>query len=180
MPGRRSHIIESADVAVARVSGEYKLLSTGSIPAGGYLYWIDGELTGIPSRHSVQIDSDVHVDVADGHTLEECLDLFIWRFMNHSCEPNAVIRGRDVLTVRPINRGEELTFNYNTTEYEMAEPFDCNCETSRCGGRIQGFRYISRAERERLRPWLAPHLLRLLDSDAEPGVRVNREAPAIR
>ncbi len=124
-----------------------------------------------PTRYSVQVDLAAHVDLPVGHSHEETLDRFYWRFMNHNCEPNTMVRGRMVLTLRPIAPWEEITFHYNTTEYEMAEPFDCQCGSRRCEGRIEGFRFLAPPEQERLRPWLGAHLRRLLQ---EPTARVGR------
>jgi len=54
-----------------------------------------------------------------------------------------------------------------TTEYDMAEPFACHCGSPRCFGTIRGFKHLTEDERERLRPFLAPHLASLLDSCTE-------------
>ena len=78
--------------------------------------------------------------------------------MNHACEPNAAIRGRGVAAIRPISAGEEVTFDYNTTEYDMAAPFACRCGSQRCRGQIRGFKHLPSGEREKLRPALAGHL----------------------
>jgi hypothetical protein len=164
-------------VGVMRVSGEYRLLAAESLPADSYLFPIDGQLTSRPSRYSVQIDQEIHVDLGAGHSLEEEFDRFYWRFMNHSCEPNAVIRRRAVFALKPIRVGEQIAFDYNTTEYELAEPFECRCGSSRCDGLIRGFRFLARREQERLRPWLADHLLLFLDGD---GSTVNSGLAAER
>jgi hypothetical protein len=152
-------------VGVVRLSGWYRLVSAETIRTGERIFEIQGRVTAVPSRYSVQIDQDCHIDTGSDHDLQELLDQYCWRFMNHHCEPNAVIRGRTVYAIRSIRPWEEITFDYNTTEYEMAEPFPCNCGSKLCRGEIGGFKYLSAEEQEGLRPWLAPHLLRLL----EPG-----------
>jgi hypothetical protein len=63
-----------------------------------------------------------------------------------------------VISLKPVEFGQDITFNYNTTEFDMAEPFACRCGSARCAGRVQGFRHLSGEERRRLRPWLAAHL----------------------
>ncbi len=102
------------------------------------------------------------------------MDRFYWRFTNHSCEPNSLLRGGEFFALRPIKPWQEITFNYNTTEYELAEPFDCRCGSDRCAGRIRGFRFLSRLEQDRLRPWLADHLLSFL-GDAAPASSTTAE-----
>jgi hypothetical protein len=66
-----------------------------------------------------------------------------------------------VISLKPVSFGQDITFNYNTTEFDMAEPFACRCGSAGCTGQVQGFRHLPDEERERLRPWLADHLLAL-------------------
>ena len=76
------------------------------------------------------------------------------RHINHSCDPNCYINGKlDVITLRKVLKGEELTIMYNdvTIEKYMARgsvlpkwddrrSFDCRCGVPRCMGRID--RYV--------------------------------------
>jgi len=85
--------------------------------------------------------------------------------MNHSCDPNTVVRGREGIALREIAPWEAVTFNCNTTEYDMAEPFSCQRGSPRCQGAIRGFRYLTPVEREQLRPILSARLADLLTLD---------------
>ncbi|MSU47746.1 MAG: SET domain-containing protein-lysine N-methyltransferase [Opitutus sp.] len=147
-------------VGVARSDGASRLVSIARIAAGTRLFRIEGEQTQRPTRYSVQIDEDLHIDVGDGHSNEEILDRYYWRFLNHSCVPNTRICGREVIASHEIEPWADVTFNYNTTEYDMAEPFACHCGNPLCLGTIKGFKHLTPEERERLRPLLAPHLSR--------------------
>ncbi|MFD9961917.1 SET domain-containing protein-lysine N-methyltransferase [Amycolatopsis sp. NPDC058986] len=154
-------------VGVLREAGEYRLVVTQPVAAGTCLFTIGGEVTGTPTRYTVQVGAGEHIDVPPDCGNDEVQDLFSWRFMNHSCEPTVEIRGRKVFSVRAIGPWQEITFNYNTTEYEMVEPFACRCGAASCQEQIRGFRFLPAAERERLRPWLAGHLLSILDSELD-------------
>jgi SET domain len=145
-------------VAVVRAGGEYRLVADRPVGAGELLFTIVGEETGTPTRYTVQVGHGVHIDVPAEFALEAVLDRFYWRFMNHGCDPTVVVRGRGVVSLKPIEFGQEITFNYNTTEYDMVEPFSCRCGSARCAGLVRGFRYLPPGEREGLRPWLAGHL----------------------
>jgi SET domain len=148
-------------VAVVRADGEYRLVANRPVAEGELLFGIEGELTTTPNRYTVQIGHDAHVDVPGEYDFEAILDRFYWRFMNHSCDPTVFIRGRSVISLKPVSFGQDITFNYNTTEFDMAEPFACRCGSVRCARQVQGFRHLSGEERERLSPWLAGHLLSL-------------------
>ena len=52
-------------------------------------------------------------------------------------EPKPVL-----VAVKPILKGEEVTFNYNQTEECLAEPFDCICGSEKCMGKITGWNKI--------------------------------------
>lgn len=61
-----------------------------------------------------------------------------WAPQNHSCEPNTAYRGLNVVALRDIAKGEELTLDYAELLNETAEPFDCQCGTPSCRGLIKG------------------------------------------
>jgi len=54
-------------------------------------------------------------------------------YINHSCAPSCRIDGMNVVTIKNIRVGEEITFDY-ASEGELASPFTCNC----CGKYIDG------------------------------------------
>ena len=58
--------------------------------------------------------------------------------LNHSCEPNCRFEGLDVVAIKPVAVGEELTLDYAMFLDSSAEPFDCQCGAATCRGRIQG------------------------------------------
>ena len=68
------------------------------------------------------------------------------------------VPSRAVVARRPIAAGDELRFDYNTTEWEMAEPFVCNCRTPRCVGVALGFAHLSPARQQVLLRDAAPHI----------------------
>ena len=64
---------------------------------------------------------------------------------NHSCNPNCKIQFTNQITMRaikPIQAGEEITWDYETTEIDMTNcSFTCNCGTPECRGTIRGAKY---------------------------------------
>jgi hypothetical protein len=152
---------------VLRAAGEYRLVAIRPIMAGERLFRIEGDRTSRPSRYSVQVGEGLHIDLGPGYTTEEMLDRYFWRFMNHGCDPNLLITGSEVVALCDIESGAALTFNYNTTEWSMAEPFRCHCGSAQCLGTIRGFKHLTAAERERMHPHAAPHILRLAAMDSQ-------------
>jgi SET domain-containing protein len=70
-------------------------------------------------------------------------------FVNHCCEPNAgmLIDGCDVqlVAIRDIATGEQITFDYSTTMDEDDFEFDCLCGKEKCRGRIRDFKHLPAA-----------------------------------
>lgn len=159
-PIGRLHRGRTADVGVWETADDCRLVVLRAIPAGGRLFRLEGVTTPRPSRHSLQVGEQLHLDLGPGHSREEILERYFWRFMNHSCDPSVEIRGWEVVARRNLEPAEAVTYNYNTTEWDMAEPFRCRCGSPRCLQMIRGFKHLSAADRASLSA-VAPHLLRL-------------------
>ncbi|MBL7999162.1 MAG: hypothetical protein JNL32_11045 [Candidatus Kapabacteria bacterium] len=61
-----------------------------------------------------------------------------WAPQNHSCSPNTGYRGLDVIALRAIECGEELTLDYAQISDEFSSPFECTCGSDSCRGIIRG------------------------------------------
>lgn len=71
-----------------------------------------------------------------------------WAPQNHSCDPNTTYEGLNVVALRDIAKGEELTLNYATFLDEHMEPFNCQCGSANCCGLVTGIVNNSVTERE--------------------------------
>lgn len=89
-------------------------------------------------------------------------------FTNHSCDPNTFfdIEQWRLIALKPIAAGEPITFFYPSTEWTMAEPFDCGCGSPRCLQRIAGASQLP--ERSLQGQRLNPHITRLLRQASRP------------
>ncbi len=73
-----------------------------------------------------------------------------WAPQNHSCQPNTVCHGLNVIALRKIKAGEELTLDYSNFLDESAESFICKCGAANCRGEIRGTSHNSVTDREQL------------------------------
>jgi len=69
------------------------------------------------------------------------------RFLNHSCDPNVGVGNElnewgsyDFVALRDIAAGEEIRFDYETTEHEIGAFSECHCGASTCRGHVHGFK----------------------------------------
>src|SRR5215210_1630274 len=62
------------------------------------------------------------------------------KFINHSCDPNVFFdtHAMQLVCLRPIEPGDEFGFFYPSTEWDMAQPFECLCGSSKCLKFISG------------------------------------------
>lgn len=57
---------------------------------------------------------------------------------------------------RGLRPGDELTFFYPSTEWRMAQPFECACAAPSCRGRISGAADMTARQLEGY--WLSGHV----------------------
>ena len=137
---------------VALETGRFgaRAVCTEPINAGEVLFQITGRLVRRPDRHSVQLGAEVHL-TPEGAA---------WSLVNHSCTPNIIIDFDrwELVAHRPIAAGEELGWNYLTTEWDLSSPFQCGCADQDGHREILGFRYLSLDERRMLRPFVSPFI----------------------
>ncbi|KAF9878964.1 galactose-proton symport [Colletotrichum karsti] len=122
-----------------------------------------------PTYATVQCGKDKHLNLNS--------DLL---YINHSCEPSLIFdTGNFNILAGPkgLQPGDELTFFYPSTEWHMAQPFDCFCGTPSCRGRIAGARDMPRSQLEGL--WLNGHIRELLDEERNAG-RSGNDDPTAR
>jgi D-ala D-ala ligase C-terminus/SET domain len=59
-----------------------------------------------------------------------------WAPQNHSCDPNTAYSGLNLVALRDIRAGEELTVDYAGFGNADAAPFICSCGAENCRGTI--------------------------------------------
>jgi hypothetical protein len=132
-------------------AGQARLVSLRAVAAGAVVAAIERyRITTTPSYRSVQIAEGRHIE-----------DIGLLAYLNHSCAPNVHIdcERLAVVALRDIPALDELTFFYPSTEWDMAQPFQCWCGSDACLGTVNGARHLPAAILAGYR--LAPHVQRL-------------------
>jgi SET domain-containing protein len=148
---RDGWIVKSTNpLLVVRPNGEMgqTAYAREDIPAGTTLFHCTGLVVPFPTMYTICVGPHQHLLFGDA---AECIA--------HSCDPNVAVRlgvagagTFDFVTIHGIAEGEMVTFNYATTEWEMNSPFVCLCGSSSCAGTMQGFKYLTPADQQRLWP----------------------------
>lgn len=125
----------------------YGIYATCDMAAGDIIFKGEGRSQRIITRRSVQENwSEADQLIFRRYAYPLSRELFLlwddnpseWAPQNHSCQPNTTYNGLDVVALRPIRSGEELTLDYASFLDEKMEPFDCQCGTPVCRGKITG------------------------------------------
>ena len=149
---------DSELVGVLVTGNGRRLVAIRAIAQGARVLAITGRETHVPTRYSLQVGPALHLDQDCAHDESDVVRRYFWRYMDHHCDPTTVIRDREAIALRDIAEGDGVTFNYNTTEYDMAEPFRCHCGSVRCVGEVRGARHLTPAQRARVARWLPAYL----------------------
>ncbi|PHH66333.1 hypothetical protein CDD82_1551 [Ophiocordyceps australis] len=133
-------------------SAAYSLIS---LPAGALFAKIT---TAIPVSHTTYTSVATGVDTR----IELNSDLV---YCNHSCAPSLVVDMAcfevRVAPDRPLEVGDALTFFYPSTEWQMVQPFHCECDAGgKCLGFISGSANIDSSVLARY--WLNDHIRQLM------------------
>ena len=93
-----------------------------------------GTIAAEPTYLTVQVDIGKHIT----------LQPEFLQYINHSCAPNVFFNTStmQLVALREIQEGEEMTFFYPSTEWEMIQPFNCYCGNENCLGTIQGAAFL--------------------------------------
>jgi hypothetical protein len=147
-------ILEVRRSTKAFASGAHSLIDA---PAGSLFAVIQGATPAPKAYSTVQIGPTEHVEL--NSKLVYC---------NHSCAP-AVEFDVAKMEVRVVKNkdlkvGDPITFFYPSSEWEMAQPFKCNCGAKECWGWISGAKDMD--ENVLKRYWLNEHIEKLLHQRA--------------
>ena len=109
-------------ISVPKIEDMYGVVAQQDISKGEIAYeFSEYEIVKERTYTSIQVSETAH------------LEDFTGKFLNHSCTPNLKFVSEYYLgrfymkAVRTIRKGDELTFDYRTTESKIARPFICKC-----------------------------------------------------
>ncbi|KAG0292743.1 hypothetical protein BGZ98_002477 [Dissophora globulifera] len=139
---------------VVYAEGEYnsRLVASRSYAKGELLCKIEGTTLGPKRYTTVQVGESEHIELNS--------DLV---FMNHSCSPTVSL-DTDTMTIVAVvdlKEGDNLTFFYPSSEWEMDQPFPCWCGSEQCVKNIQGAKFLSKQTMSRY--FITKHIQELLN-----------------
>lgn len=165
MKSGRSHLVHDALVMKDFSDGRKQLIATAPIAKDELLIvWGGRPVTraeleaqdSIAHSLSVQIEDDIYL-LQFGYEEGDCI--------NHSCEPNAGIRGQVcVVAIRDIAAGEVISYDYCMTDTTDYDQFACLCGSSQCRTSITGVDWQRKDLRQRYAGYFAIHVQRAINA----------------
>ncbi|MBI2631885.1 SET domain-containing protein [Candidatus Pacearchaeota archaeon] len=151
--------VSKLKIKKSKIAGK-GVFTTRRIRGGQTICFLEGELCSLDEmirrvNEGKEEPSDP-LEIGD----EEYLDLNeISRTFNHSCDPNAFIKGKnELVAIKEINSGEEINYDYSTTMNDNEERIKsagrvlwtckCNCMAKYCRGIIDQFKTIPKKRQE--------------------------------
>lgn len=146
--------------------GRFGVFARESVAAGELLVvWGGNVVTSeqfahLPERyriHSIQIEDDLYQvpSVAE----EEVGD-----YINHSCNPNAGLRGPiSLIALRNIQPNEEVCFDYVMSDGSPYCEFECACGAPNCRGQVTGEDWMRPDLQEKYAGYFSPYLQARID-----------------
>lgn len=125
--------------------------TTQKINANEEILKLKGGILSKPNKYSIRINSSAHLDRS--YDIDDEI--------NHSCDANCYIdtNGLKLISTKEIFPGEEITINYCCTEEVLAEPFICDCKSSKCYKEIKGYRYLNYTQKQKIEKYVNPEML---------------------
>lgn len=128
MLGVRSYMSAKIRFIIEQKKPSHKVLKTAKSFSAGEI------LIDLVGAKVISTPDYMTIDLGDRHVYHP-----FGRYINHSCEPNAYVdvEQHKLFASCDIEQDDEITFNYLISERQITAPFDCNCGSSNCLGRIE-------------------------------------------
>lgn len=150
---------QDLEIRKSKIAGN-GVFTNKKISKGETIHFLNGELCSLEEvLRRVNEGKEEESDPL-GIDEEKYLDLDeVSRTFNHSCNPNAYIRGKnELVAMRDINEGEEITYDYSTTMNDNEEKITnagrelwtckCNCGSENCRGIIDQFKTLPKERQD--------------------------------
>lgn len=128
----------------------------GGFPTGGEQF---RQLSTDRQRHAIQIGDDIYHVGGEERSIGD--------FVNHSCNPTTHLVGEITLVAaRDLGVGEQLTYDYATSDSAPYDEFECDCGSDRCRGKVTGEDWMDPLVQQQYQGCFSPYLQRRIEAIA--------------
>jgi hypothetical protein len=126
-------------------------VASRNISKGTTIFHVHGIVLPFPTTDTIQVAFGKHL-LFNGSA----------QFVQHHCDPNVSVvvhedgEGFDFVALRDITKGESIGHNYLSTEWDLAENFECRCGAPHCFRKIRGYVHLSERKQHRMYHMVSP------------------------
>ena len=85
-----------------------------------------------------------------------------FKFINHSCDANSGVKGKiDIVAVKDIKEGEEITIDYSIIEGDTMWEMPCKCGEEKCRKIVRSIQFMPQERYDRYMPYIPEYFQRL-------------------
>ena len=85
-----------------------------------------------------------------------------YKFLNHSCDPTAGIRGRITLVaLKDMKQGDDITIDYSTIEGDPDWEMKCSCGSKRCRKVVRSVQFLPKEHFKSYLPYISTYFKNL-------------------
>jgi len=158
------------------------LFATQDIPEGGLVWYVDKSELDVELISFEEMEEwkkkdpekfDYHCKYAfqvdNNHLVGGDVEHDVSFFINHCCDPNVwLLKENCFVTRRYVRKGEELTYDYATSETAYLDFDNCVCLSPKCRGKVKKTDWMIPELQARYGRHFMPYILHALD--AQRGV----------
>ena len=131
-----------------------------NLKKGEKILYFSGKVVEVenPEEYSEEVREHWHpIDFKENKTVY-ILPEEPWKYLNHSCEPNAGVKNdRDLVAIKDIKKGDEICIDYSTLFLEGWE-MKCECGSKNCRKMISSFDKLDPKDQERLKDYISSYV----------------------
>lgn len=145
--------------ATSKIAG-FGLMAGENVKKGELIRYIKGDIKfKINKSKKDALANPNWIGVANNHWIDPAKP---YKFLNHSCNPTAGIKGRVALVaLRDLQEGQEITIDYSTIEGDSRWEMPCSCGEKECRGTIRSIGFLPKPIFQKYLPFIPKYFQQL-------------------
>lgn len=146
-------------IATSKIQG-FGIMSGEDVKKGEIIRYIKGDIQFKVNKNKK--DALAHpnwIGIADNQWIDPEKP---YKFLNHSCNPSAGIKGKvSLIAIKDIREGEEITIDYSIIEGDPRWEMTCNCGNLNCRKIIRSIEFLPNETFKKYLPFIPKYFQKI-------------------